>query len=106
MYGTKGSSTLGVSKLVARGCEDFTDQLVVSGLEIILCRGDKRKSGNENDIEFLAPDRMSFPSSSSTSSGSSRSLRRGCCNKRRSRYEGEAVDGEEEKTYRLVVVSL
>lgn len=73
-------------------------------LEIILCRGDKRKSGNERDIEFLAPDRMSGFSGaqSSGSSMSSRNCRREHCGRRRS-CRGQ---DDEEKTYRLVVVSI
>ncbi|QRV74062.1 hypothetical protein RhiJN_02076 [Ceratobasidium sp. AG-Ba] len=60
-------------------------------LEVILCRGDKRKSGK--DIGFLAPDRVDTPPASLPKQ------RGGCCCSRRKQA---AI----EKPYRLVVVSL
>lgn len=60
-------------------------------LEVILCRGDKRKSGK--DITFLAPDRLDAPPTLQPKQ------RGGCCCKSRKQV---AV----EKPYRLVVISI
>ncbi|KAG9127431.1 hypothetical protein FRC07_013876 [Ceratobasidium sp. 392] len=64
-------------------------------LEVILCRGDKRKSGN--DIAFLAPDRMDGSTIVPKQRG-------GCCY--RSRCCSGRKQAEIEKPYRLVVVSI
>ncbi|KAG9080744.1 hypothetical protein FS749_007918 [Ceratobasidium sp. UAMH 11750] len=61
-------------------------------LEVILCRGDKRKSGR--DIGFLAPDRMDGPAVVPKQKGR-------CCHRSRC-----CRSRQQAKPYRLVVVSI
>ena len=67
-------------------------------LEVILCKGDKCKSGRR--MGFLAPDRMDAPPTT-RSQTRGHSLGRGCC-----RHSHAGLNESPDKAYRLVVVSV